>query len=82
MSMTIGALIERLTWDMKKHGNVQIICAKDAEGNGYNFVRGVDFVYADPNGGYEIEYVYDSIEEYQEDNDPDQQPSKLALLFV
>lgn len=82
MSMTIGALIERLTWDMKKHGDVKIICAKDAEGNGYNFVRGVDFVYADPDEDYEIGYIYDSIEEYEEDNDSDQRPSKLALLFV
>lgn len=83
MSMTIGALIRRLTWEMKKHGDVEILCANDAEGNGYKFLRGVDFVYADDSEDrYEIEYIYDSVEDYQEDNETEDQPNKYALLFV
>lgn len=80
MTVTIGALIERLQWDLKKHGDVKIICAKDSEGNGYNYLRGVDFVYA-VEKDYEIEYIFDSEEEFLEENE-DEEPQKFALFYV
>jgi hypothetical protein len=65
----INELIGHLLVVLLKEGDIEVVSAKDAEGNGYDTVRGADLVYICSD----METVFDNKE-------PDTSP--VALIFL
>lgn len=58
--MKISELVEALQSVQKDVGDISVISSVDSEGNGYNEVRGVDFIY------HGDDYVFDTLKEADE----------------
>lgn len=54
--MKASQLIVQLATSIAEHGDFDVISAKDAEGNGYSDVRGVDIVWQNTD---DPELIYD-----------------------
>lgn len=74
--MKIKELIKDLELMLVEKGNIEVIAAQDQEGNGYNAVRGVDFVYTD----VDYEYVCDTLDEFN--SDVGGRSKKVALIYL
>lgn len=74
--MKVKALIKQLEAILADKGNIELIAAQDQEGNGYNAVRGVDFVYTDAD----YEYVCDTLEEFK--SEVGGRSKKVALIYL
>lgn len=74
--MKISELIKELDSILKDKGDVSVISSVDAEGNGYNEVRGVDFIY------HGDDYVFDSLKEADENGFGFEDLIPRALVYV
>lgn len=74
--MKISELILELQSIQKDKGDVSVISSVDAEGNGYNEVQGVDFVY---HADY---YVFDTLKEADEEGFGLEDVIPRALVYV
>lgn len=74
--MKIKEAIKQLELILLDKGNIELIAAQDQEGNGYNPVRGVDFVYVDET----YEYIADTLEEFK--RDVGGKSKKVALIYL
>ena len=61
--MKLSKFIEGLQKSLKEHGDLEVITAKDAEGNGY------DTVYYSPTAGYFNGEEFTSVENVKEDEE-------------
>lgn len=62
---------------IEKHGDFDIIAAEDAEGNGYNDVRGIDVVFQNVD---DPECIYDSEAEAEADDVENYEPRYLVWV--
>ena len=74
--MKISELIKELDSILKDKGDVSVISSVDAEGNGYNEVRGVDFIY------HGDDCVFDSLKEADENGFGFEDLIPRALVYV
>ena len=74
--MKISELIEQLESIKKNVGDVAVISSVDVEGNGYNEVQGVDFVY------HVDDYVFDTLKEADEEGFGLEDVIPRALVYV
>lgn len=75
--MKISHLIAALQEQLEEFGDLDVISSVDAEGNGYNEVRGADVVYHDGD-----ERIYDSVEEIEDDGYSLEDFKQVALVYV
>lgn len=57
--------------------NLPVLLGKDAEGNGYNFARGVDIAWVTAD----LETLYDSLEEADDDGYPEEDLTQVLLVY-
>lgn len=72
----LAALLLQMVED---DGDFEVITAKDQEGNGYNLVRGVDFVYHANDGE---DYVFDTLKEADDSGYGFEDLSCKILVYV
>lgn len=75
--MKISHLIAALQEQLEEFGDLDVISSVDAEGNGYNAVRGADVVYYDWG-----DCIYDSVEEIEDDGYELSLFTRTALVYV
>lgn len=74
--MKISELIEQLQSIQGNVGDVTVISSVDSEGNGYNEVQGIDFVY------HGDDYVFDTLKEAEEYGFGFEDVIPRALVYV
>lgn len=74
--MKISELIKELQAIQKDKGDVSVISSVDSEGNGYNEVQGVDFIY------HGDDYVFDTLKEADENGFDFEDLIPRALVYV
>lgn len=74
--MKISELIEQLRSIQENVGDVTVISSIDSEGNGYNEVQGVDFVY------HADDCVFDTLKEAEEYDFGFEDVIPRALVYV
>lgn len=74
--MKISELIEQLQLIQNGKGDVTVISSVDSEGNGYNEVLGVDFIY------HADDYVFDTISEAEDNGYDFEDTIPRALVYV
>ena len=71
-------LSNEMMQELEEYGDLPVLMAKDAEGNGYNFARGLDVAWVTRD----LESLYDSLEEAEEDGYEEEDLTQVALVFA
>lgn len=67
--MLSSDIVGHITQQSLRYGNLPVILQADAEGNGYDYARGIDFIYVTRD----LQHTFDSLDEagaedYEEDD--------------